>query len=228
MKASFMIAAPTSGSGKTTIARRLSTTLVSIRCAACCPIPLRHANVTESSHWAIESLCSMARSIGGMSFTTRNFWVKRLRAPFRSIMPKASLCLHLFSMIRMSLQVIHICMKSLAKLHPVMLAGTGSDVANYIPARLTALLMIAPLLFPRLGEDSGRKNPSPSRGRLGGGFFVSSVITDATTPRPIAAILKPHWPASWTVDSATRITISESCSTSPILVRTTVPLRPPT
>ena len=62
-------------------------------------------------------------------------------------------------------------MKSLAKLHPVMLAGTGSDVANYIPARLTALLMIAPLLFPRLGGRLWAQKPLPQSGKVGRGLL---------------------------------------------------------
>ena len=41
------------------------------------------------------------------------------------------------------------------------------DVANYIPARLTALLMIAPLLFPRLGGRLWAQKLRPQSGKVG-------------------------------------------------------------
>ena len=41
------------------------------------------------------------------------------------------------------------------------------DVANYIPARLTALLMIAPLLFPRLGGRLWAQKLRHQSGKVG-------------------------------------------------------------
>ena len=79
------------------------------------------------------------------------------------------------------------------------------DVANYIPARLTALLMIL---------SSGRKLFTIHSS-------LSSGATDENTPHLIAVIQRQHWQAFWIVVSVVRIITLENCSINPILVRTT-------
>ena len=83
------------------------------------------------------------------------------------------------------------------------------DVANYIPARITALLMI-------ISEELRVKNRLPLDVAI---FSVSSVATDECMLRPIAAILRLLWLASSTVVLEALTTISENYSTSPILAR---------
>ena len=73
------------------------------------------------------------------------------------------------------------------------------DVANYLPARLTALLMVLPYAIFNFQ------------------FSISSVVTAATMLRPTAATPKLPSQASWIVVSEALITISANYSPSPTL-----------
>ena len=89
------------------------------------------------------------------------------------------------------------------------------DIANYIPARLTAFLMVLPRLVT-INTHGGSKLFTFH-------FSLSSVPTDATMPRPIAATQKPPSQPSSIAALVVPTITSANSSTSPTSARTIVP-----
>ena len=82
-------------------------------------------------------------------------------------------------------------------------AARIDDIANFIPARLTALLMIISNYIATASPlHDGKGYAPPGTGpRPATSFSISSSDTPAITPHPIAAIPKLRWQASWTAAS---------------------------
>ena len=89
------------------------------------------------------------------------------------------------------------------------------DIANYIPARLTAFLMVLPRLVT-INTHGGSKFFTFH-------FSLSSVSTAATTPLPTAATLKPPSQPSSIAALVVPTITSANSSTSPTSARTIVP-----
>ena len=89
------------------------------------------------------------------------------------------------------------------------------DIANYIPARLTAFLMVLPRLVT-INTHGGSKLFTFH-------FSLSSVSTATTTPRPTAATQKPPSQPSSIAALVVPTITSVNSSTNPTSARTTVP-----